>query len=163
MSITVGFLYESPEHVPELAAWAYEQWHKRNNTNYTYVLKDYTLRGRKNSFPLTWVAYVKGRPVGMVTLKKHDLLSKRDLSPWLSALYVVPEFRKMGIGSVLIESMKSYCLSRNFKALYLFTDIVNSDRLLLYYSKFGFQFYCHGHDMFDNRVNVMKCFLSLSI
>ena len=49
------------------------------------------------------VALQKERCVGTASLYVHDLQSRKDLTPWLAALYVDSDHRNTGIGGPLID------------------------------------------------------------
>lgn len=49
------------------------------------------------------------KPVGTVGLWRIDLLSRQDLCPWLSALFVKEEYRSKNIGQELQLFLIDYC------------------------------------------------------
>ena len=66
------------------------------------------------------------------------MVSRQDLFPWLSGLYVVPEYRGQGIGAQLQNHLADYAKSLGYKELYLYTDIEN------YYEKNGWEHIDNG-------------------
>lgn len=126
-------LSSCPQYVPILAHWAFVHWYLDRNISFEVVESDYRRRADFSSLPVCWTAIHLGMPVGMVSLKEYDLQSHRHLKPWLSALYVIPQFRKKGIGERLINQVISYAGSHNMNELHLFTDHRDSDYLSEYY------------------------------
>lgn len=58
-------------------------------------------------------------------------MSRQDLFPWLSALFVKESFRGKRIGQKLQNSLVEYCRKVDFTELFLYTDICD------YYEKTG--------------------------
>lgn len=82
--------------------------------------------------PLTLAARESDAVVGTVILVHSDLEARPDLSPWAS-LYVVPDHRGKGIGSLLIAAVVQEA-KLGFSSLFLFTQ--TSEAL---YAKRGWQ------------------------
>lgn len=130
-------LSECPQHVPILAHWAFLHWYINRNVSFEVVEADYRRRSDFRFLPISWVALHKGMPVGMVSLKEFDLQSHRHLSPWLSALYVIPQFRKRGIAENLIKEVIACATQQGQPFIHLFTDHRNASYLSTYYQKRG--------------------------
>jgi GNAT superfamily N-acetyltransferase len=117
--------------------WAFGYWYANSGILFSAVFADYQRRADFSSLPVTWVAVEDGKPVGIVSLKEYDLLSHKHLTPWLSALYVIPEYRKRGIARKLIETVIDYASSLGYSSVHLFTDNRKNDYLERYYSSLG--------------------------
>jgi len=141
--------------VHDLASWAYEEWHRRNNTDFSSVLYDYQIRAQSAAIPSCWIAFCNEQPVGMVSLKKCDLLFRTDLSPWLSALYVKKEYRGGGIGTLLIKKVIEEAARLKYKKLFLFTDRTNTHSLTQFYTKRNWTFFDKSTDMQGYEINVL--------
>jgi predicted N-acetyltransferase YhbS len=76
-----------------------------------------------DQMPLTLVASLDSRPVGAVTLLAHDVGTELwpNLSPWLAALYVLPECRRRGIGGVLVNAAVAKATAFGAEQLHLLT------------------------------------------
>lgn len=149
-------LANNPEWIEILSVWAYEEWHKKNGYSYKVVKHDYSLRSSSLLFPKCFVYVLKSVPVGMVTVKKRDLLTMKEKGPWLSALYVDKKNRCSGIGSILLDYAANYIKKKGFPELFLFTEYDNKDYLTKFYTKRGWRVYCSTVDSFDRYVNVLK-------
>ena len=76
-----------------------------------------------DQIPLTLVASLDSRPVGTATLLAHDVGTEQwpDLTPWLAGVYVMPEYRRRGIGGALVNATVSKATALGVRVLYLST------------------------------------------
>src|SRR5512134_1292985 len=104
-SVIIHELSAHPELVPTVARWIYEEWWSRKPgvTAETIATR---LRDATDpvKLPASLLAFWGTQPAGTVNLIFHDLSDRPDLSPWLAALYVLPEHRGKGIGSALVRA-----------------------------------------------------------
>lgn len=148
-------LADNIEWIEKTALWAYDEWHKKNGFPYKLVKYDYSLRASSLIFPKCFVYVLNSVPVGMVSVKKRDLLTMKKIGPWLSALYVDKKNRCSGIGSVLIDYAVDYIQKKGFPDIFLFTEYDKKEFLTKYYTKRGWNFYCSTVDSFNREVNVL--------
>jgi GNAT superfamily N-acetyltransferase len=142
------------EFIPIIAEWAYNCWYNDRNIDIKVIEKDYMRRSDFNSLPVTWIAINNKQPVGMISLKERDLLSEEGLSPWLSALYVVPEYQKKGVGSALIKYLLTISMKMNYKKIFLFIDYKNKEYLTKYYEKQNWKYFKKNKDMNGNLISI---------
>ena len=57
-----------------------------------------------------------------MSLKYHDLDTRPDLDPWLGALFVLPEWRKRGIASLLMNRVLDAARRLKLPQLFLWTS-----------------------------------------
>jgi len=130
-------LAERPDWLPVVAEWIYGQWWTTVEGASVATLSN-LLQGHRvlDRIPLTLIASWDSRPIGTATLLAHDIGSERwpDLSPWLAALYVVPEFRRRGVGAALVNATASKAAALGAEMLYLNT--VDREQ---FYSDLGWQ------------------------
>ena len=67
------------------------------------------------------LADVDGQPAGSCLFVREEIDPKHDLTPWLAALYVAPEFRKQGIASALVRAIEQHALNVGCSELHLYT------------------------------------------
>jgi GNAT superfamily N-acetyltransferase len=67
------------------------------------------------------LAELDGRPAGSCLFVREEIDAKHQLTPWLAALYVVPEFRKRGIASALVCAIEQHARDVGCAELYLYT------------------------------------------
>ncbi len=131
----VKLLKECPDYAPILGFWSYMEWYKDRSISFDLVTKAYKARIDDTSLPISWVAIEDEFPVGMISLKENDLWHRKDLNPWLASLYVLPEFRNLGIGSSLIEETIGKSKQLDFDNLFLFVSEDRRNALHNFYSK----------------------------
>lgn len=127
--IEIKHISEVPEHIDIIAQWMCDEWGTDNNIEFFKSIVGHSLD--KIKLPQTLVALDRDVPIGTVGIWRCDMVSRQDLYPWLSGLYVVPSYRSKGIGSKLQRSVEIYAGQLGYKKLYLYTDIEN------YYEKSG--------------------------
>jgi GNAT superfamily N-acetyltransferase len=134
--MTVKHLAEYPDAIPTLAVWAYNQWGHLMSPDTTpeTLRRAFGRRTVPSQIPETFVAVEDGEPVGTASLVVHDLPTRMDLSPWLAAVYVAPEFRDQGIGSALVQAVMGEAQALGVEKLYLFTPAKMG-----FYSRLGWQ------------------------
>lgn len=86
----------------------------------------------------------------MVSLKFHDLDTRPDLDPWLGGLFVLPEYRNRGVGTLLMDRATEEARKLNIAKLYLWTH--TAERL---YQKLGWQL-VERTDYFGKQAVVME-------
>ena len=67
------------------------------------------------------VAKVDGEPIGTCLLVGSEIEPNHDVSPWLAGLFVVPERRRKGAGTILVRGIEDQARQRGFSRLYLYT------------------------------------------
>lgn len=107
-----------------VAAWIYNQWWTHTPEANVNTVAD-LLRGHQvhDEIPFTLVASSENHPVGTATLLPHDVGTEQwpGLSPWLAAVYVMPEHRRRGIGSRLVNAAVAKAAALGVETLYLLT------------------------------------------
>ena len=117
-------LAERPDLLPSVAHWIYNQWWTSvagaNVNTLTELLRTHLVL---DQIPLTLVASADSRPIGTATLIAHDVGTEQwpDLTPWLAALYVVPECRGGGVGKALVNAIVSKAAELGARVLHLTT------------------------------------------
>ena len=67
------------------------------------------------------MAKADGKPIGTCLLAESEIEPNHDVSPWLAGLFVVPEHRRKGAGTVLVRAIEDQARQRGFSRLYLYT------------------------------------------
>jgi GNAT superfamily N-acetyltransferase len=118
----IELLADHPEWVPLIAQWHWKEWGhldpEGSLKKWTDALAD---RTKKDGIPMTIVAVEDEKPVGSVTLEEHDMETRKDLTPWLSGVFVKPIYRFRGIASLLIQSAMDKAQRLGVETLYLYT------------------------------------------
>lgn len=110
--------------IPIIAKWIHEEW------AYVYPQKSFldiqkTLFGRmnENELPITLIAHDERGVLGTASLKESDLDILPGLTPWISSVYVHPDFRGTGVGRALAEEVEKIAAHKGYKKLYLFNPL----------------------------------------
>lgn len=140
-------LKDRPGYAAICAHWTYGQWYIKRDIPFDVTLKAYERRAMSEILPCTFVACVDSYPVGMVNLKEKDLWSRTDLDIWLSSLYVMPGYRKTGVGGMLVNRVIERAGELGYSRIYLFLAQSEIQDLAAYYRKRGWKYF---DDAIDN-------------
>ena len=118
----IEYLLDHTEYVPILASWFFEEWgHLRPED----TLQDYVESVRehlnRDEMPLCLIALDGTTVLGSASLRRYDMSTRRDLSPWMGSVYVSAEHRRLGVGAELVAAVEEKALKLGFDTLYLWT------------------------------------------
>jgi GNAT superfamily N-acetyltransferase len=146
-SITFSSLADHPELKDLVARWLWSFWGAPGNFEFYRSMTEHCL---KDDFPMVYIAFINGTPVGTVAMLRADLFSRQDLYPWMADLYVPPEYRSKGIGSALQDFVLEETMRQGFERIYLYTPLKG------YYEKKGWEFVGEEMDRDCSIVRIYK-------
>ncbi len=78
----------------------------------------------QGEYEIGLLAECDGQPAGLCLFVRDEAEPnpRPDLSPWLAALFVAPEFRSRGIGAALVKAIEDHARGVGTKTLYLYTS-----------------------------------------
>jgi len=120
----VDYLFNQKQFVPGLTQHMYEHWRTlleatgKSGQDFAQSMRD---RCRTDSLPLALVAFDADELLGTISLKPRDLDIRPELTPWLGGLFVLPQYRGRGIGSVLVGRIVAEAERLLLPCLYLWT------------------------------------------
>ena len=117
----IKYLKDSKENITKVINWLYEQWGHNYEYGKQVWVKRINNRLEKKSIPTTFVALEKGEAVGTASLIKHDMDTRKDLTPWLADVFVLKDFRKRGIASELVKRVIEEAKKIGVSKLYLYS------------------------------------------
>jgi GNAT superfamily N-acetyltransferase len=82
--------------------------------------------------PCAWVAFLGQDAVGTVSLIELNMDTRPDLTPWLAALFVLPDHRRRGIGTALTRRCEQEARTLGLSRLYLYTTLAEN-----FYARLG--------------------------
>ncbi len=121
--VEIRFLADLPQHVDQLAAWHYAQWHEYH-AGWTQEVARAELYSHTLSrdLPTTLVLIENELLLGSVSLLEDDALELSAFgNAWLASLYVKPEARGRGFGARLVKALMQHAKNISMKEIFLFT------------------------------------------
>ena len=88
---------------------------------------------QKSSLPTTFIALQDDALLGSASLVRQTI-THQHLSPWLSSVYVDPQYRGRGIASALVGRVEKAAAEMGSEKIYLFTP--SSEKL---YASLGWE------------------------
>lgn len=148
-------LKQAPKHLETLAKWHHQEWADLNPGQSLLdridKMQDYL---GESLVPSTYIALEGEQALGSAAITETDMENHADLSPWLASVYVDQQFRRKGIGSLLVRHVMHEARQAGVKELFLFTpDQAN------WYQKLGWETYLE-EDYLGHNVTIMRIDLS---
>jgi len=116
----IRHLTADPALVRTLSEWHQAQWGHLSDRTTEDRIAEFAEHG--TAIPQTQVAFREGRPVGTASLLVQDMDILPELTPWLGSVYVLPELRRQGIGTALVQAVVAEAARLQVPTLYLFTE-----------------------------------------
>jgi len=134
----IELLADHARFVPLVSRWHFEEW-AGSQPGATLAAWTAGLARccERDRIPTTFVAAVDSEPVGSASLVLCDMDTRRDLSPWLGSVYVLPAFRRRGIATALVSHALARARDFGVERLYLWTDSAAS-----LYERLGWRPFC---------------------
>ena len=104
-----------------VARWRYDAFFARDGITFEESRDALRAWMRGLGYETALLAEVDGQPAGSCLFVREETDPKHDLTPWLAALYVAPEFRKLGIASALVRAIEQHARDVGCTELYLYT------------------------------------------
>ena len=125
-AVTIHYLGHHPGLADRLAEWSWHEWrhvYEQRGQTFEHALKNYRERINLDRIPIALIALTeKGELIGTVSLKNEDLDVRPEITLWLGGLYVVPEWRRRGVASLLMERAVAEACRLRLSSLYLWTS-----------------------------------------
>lgn len=77
-----------------------------------------------NTYPITIILLKNNELIGFYQIVKHDN-DHTNYTPWIANVYIKEEYRGLGYGRILIESIPEFIKQLNIKTIYLHTRHTN--------------------------------------
>lgn len=110
--------------VPIIAKWIYDEWaYVYPQKSLQDIQKTLISRINEREMPITLVAHDERGILGTASLKAEDLDIAPELTPWISSVYVHPDYRGEGIGTALAAEIERIARELGFARLHLFNPL----------------------------------------
>ncbi len=121
--LTISYLADYPDYLDRIAFWSFTEWgHYFPNETLMDVVGDYQGYLAKDQIPLAIVAHKDQQAIGAACLFNEDSLPGFEhFTPWLGAVYVMKEYRRQGIGKILVERIVNEAKRLGSAKIYLWT------------------------------------------
>jgi predicted N-acetyltransferase YhbS len=130
--VSIECLADRPELVPVMAEWHWGDDDRR--TTLDFWVKAHAAEAVGRDVPTAWVALRGGRPVGCVSLIAHNMSTHPELTPWLAALFVLPEERGKGVGRRLARRCEAHASRLGYPNVFLYTEAAEA-----FYARLGWR------------------------
>ena len=120
--MTIDFIKYHPDYCTEIADYMYKEWgHLRDNSSVDRYISAINNRLNTDRLPLTIIAIDNHKLIGFASIVDFDMDINRELTPWVSGVYVISEYRGFGIGKQLVNRLEQISNDLGFLRLHLFT------------------------------------------
>ncbi|UCG92085.1 MAG: GNAT family N-acetyltransferase [candidate division WOR-3 bacterium] len=131
----IKYLKDYKEWIPTIAKWFYDEWgHLYPELDIDKIILRLHKRTNVDIIPLALVALENRAVIGTASLKKFDMDTRMQYSPWLASVYVSEKWRGKGIGTSLVRAIEEKAKEIGVKILYLYTPDAQN-----FYAKLGWR------------------------
>lgn len=124
MAMQVSHIKYFQHWVPIIAKWIYDEWaYVYPQKSLQDIQKTLISRINEREMPITLVAHDERGILGTASLKAEDLDIAPELTPWISSVYVHPDYRGEGIGTALAAEIERVARELGFTRLHLFNPL----------------------------------------
>lgn len=119
----IEFLKNNLGYIDLIADLMFREWgHLRQGTTIERYYNYLSDKDNIDKIPLTLIAKSESDElIGFASLVISDMDVNKDLSPWISGVFVHPEHRGQGYGGLLVDRLEQLASNFGFEKLYLYT------------------------------------------
>lgn len=119
----IEFLKENPVFYDTIAECMFREWgHLHEGATLARYYNYLEEKLNTDRIPLTIIAKSRANELlGFASLVSSDMEINKDITPWISGVFVVPEHRGNGIGRLMISRLEQLARGFGFDKLYLYT------------------------------------------
>jgi GNAT superfamily N-acetyltransferase len=113
-------LADRPDLVFTVGRWLWDTTYRRRGLPMSWGLSALEGHLGAGTIPATLVVLDRGEPLGALALVAHEPgdIYRAEQSPWMSDLFVVPQARGRGLGSMLLRAGERYARALGFPRVY---------------------------------------------
>ena len=130
-----SFLADHPQFVPIIAEWILNEWgHQDTEANIETCISNLQSELNTETPPIALVLLHQSLPIACSSIKIRELASFPQYTYWLGSVYVLPEYRDQGVGSLVVERSSQIASERGIQEIFLYTHSHED-----FYSHLGFR------------------------
>lgn len=134
--ISLAALRHQPQHLATIAGWVHAEWWAHTDAPVQTIADWLATHLGPDRFPTTIVALEGARAIGSVSLHASEAPDRPAYTPYLGALYVVPQHRGRGLGPRLVRAVEEQARELGYRAVYL---NANTARHAPFYAALGWR------------------------
>jgi len=115
-------LADAPDLVETCAAWSFGVWGCQSGGSFIGSQAGFVSALLPARQAFTVIGRRDGKPAGMASLRASDFKDRPDLTPWLAAVYVHPDHRRLGLAHALVRRVEAEARLRGHTQLYLISE-----------------------------------------
>lgn len=122
--IRVEYLESCPDTIPMWTDCFWSEWqdiYQATGRTRQNVQESIAERCNRDCLPLAVVAFIGEDAIGTGCLKEIDFAGRIDLRPWIGGIYVVPEFRRRGVASTILNRLEHESARLGYSSCFLWT------------------------------------------
>lgn len=139
---------DCPLGLVKCAQYFYSKWGSGNYLYFENAIRN--SNPLEDSIPQFYILLYNNEIAGCFGLISNDFISRHDLSPWFSSLFVEPEHRGKRLSGEMFEHAKKVIKPMGYPYIYLTTE---HDGL---YEKFGWERVEDAFDTLGNKTRVYR-------
>ena len=119
----IEFLKNNLGCIDTIADLMFKEWgHLRQGTTIERYYNYLSDKDNTDRIPLTLIAKSENNELlGFASLVTSDMETNKDLSPWISGVFVLPKHRGKGYGGLLVDRLEQIASDLGCEKLYLYT------------------------------------------
>ena len=119
MPFIISDLRQQPQFFDTIADRIWQTWWEPNGFPRDHIATGLTENMADTPIPFALVAHDGERFLGTSSVIASDLAERPQLTPWVAAVWVEEEVRKLGVGGALVNRAVDDCFSLGEKRIYL--------------------------------------------
>lgn len=120
--VTIVRLTAGSPHAATVAGWVQAEWgHLHPETPAEAYRREFYAQCGEGVVPSVFVAMHDESPLGTASLVADDMSIRRELTPWLASVFVLPEWRGRGIASRLVRRVEAEAQAHGIGQFHLYT------------------------------------------